>query len=91
MSDDREQWLQQRAYTIWETEGCPEGRDRAHWEQAERELSAVQTAGQDMANLGSGTAEPVVEAKGKRPRRSAPKPATSAAPSRRKKSPELHP
>ena len=88
MSDDREQWLQQRAYAIWETEGCPLGRDRAHWEQAERELSAAQGP-QQCGSGATGSAEPASESKGK-PRRSAPKAATSAA-SRRKKTPELHP
>jgi hypothetical protein len=28
-----------RAHSIWEAEGRPEGRDRDHWLQAERELS----------------------------------------------------
>ena len=27
-----------RAYQIWRSEGCPEGRSMAHWLQAEREL-----------------------------------------------------
>ena len=26
------------AYLIWEHEGCPEGRDKAHWNQAEEQL-----------------------------------------------------
>jgi hypothetical protein len=28
-----------RAYEIWEGEGCPHGRDRDHWRQAEREMA----------------------------------------------------
>lgn len=28
-----------RAYSIWEEEGRPHGRDRAHWERAEQELA----------------------------------------------------
>lgn len=39
MRNDREERLQQRAYEIWEAEGCPEGRDIDHWIQAERELA----------------------------------------------------
>lgn len=27
-----------RAYSIWEREGCPEGRDREHWRRAEEML-----------------------------------------------------
>lgn len=30
--------IKQRAYAIWEQNGCPQGQDREHWEQAEREL-----------------------------------------------------
>ena len=26
------------AYLIWEQAGCPQGRDRAHWLQAEKQL-----------------------------------------------------
>ena len=28
------------AYLIWEKEGCPQGRDAAHWLQAEKQLHA---------------------------------------------------
>jgi Protein of unknown function (DUF2934) len=27
-----------RAYEIWRANGCPQGRDKEHWLQAEREL-----------------------------------------------------
>lgn len=30
--------IRQRAYEIWELSGRPEGRDREHWELAEKEL-----------------------------------------------------
>jgi len=30
--------IQQRAYEIWEREGALHGRDKEHWELAEREL-----------------------------------------------------
>lgn len=36
MSIDRQAWLQVCAYYIWQSEGCPEGRDGAHWAAAER-------------------------------------------------------
>ena len=28
-----------RAYEIWESEGCPHGRDQAHWYKAEAEIA----------------------------------------------------
>lgn len=87
MTDDREHRLQQRAYAIWETEGCPEGRDRAHWEQAERELSAAPALEQG-ATSAPDAAAPSAESTRKKPRRSAAKAANSAASGRRKKSPE---
>ena len=37
--DDREEQLRQRAYGIWQAEGQPHGRDRDHWEMAEREIT----------------------------------------------------
>lgn len=37
MADEREQTIRERAYKIWQDEGQPEGRDHAHWTQAEQE------------------------------------------------------
>ena len=34
----REERIRLRALEIWKEEGCPEGRSREHWEQAEREV-----------------------------------------------------
>ena len=34
----REERIRLRALQIWREEGCPEGRAREHWEQAEREV-----------------------------------------------------
>ena len=31
--------IQRRAYELWETEGRPEGRQHAHWHQAELEVT----------------------------------------------------
>ncbi len=31
-----------RAYQLWEEEGRPNGRDQAHWFEAERELQELQ-------------------------------------------------
>jgi Protein of unknown function (DUF2934) len=38
--------IRRRAYEIWEREGRPEGREQAHWEQAEREVAKVRGARQ---------------------------------------------
>lgn len=35
-----EQWVQDRAYAIWERAGRPEGEALGHWLQAEAEVSA---------------------------------------------------
>lgn len=35
--DEKE--IAQKAYQLWEAEGRPEGRDVAHWHQAERDVS----------------------------------------------------
>ena len=32
--------IERRAYELWERDGRPEGRDHAHWQQAEREIGA---------------------------------------------------
>ena len=37
MPQGQEQRIQQRAYEIWESEGCPSGQDQEHWLRAERE------------------------------------------------------
>ena len=37
---DLQQRIQQRAYQLWESEGRPEGREQAHWQEAQRELTA---------------------------------------------------
>lgn len=38
MPDDREQAIRERAYAIWEQQGCPEGHSIDHWLQAETEI-----------------------------------------------------
>ena len=35
---DRQQVIRERAYAIWEKEGHPDGKDLAHWLQAEHEV-----------------------------------------------------
>ena len=38
MADEKA--IRERAYHIWEAEGRPHGRDREHWERANREIAA---------------------------------------------------
>ena len=48
MSQDIEQRIRDRAYAIWQEQGCPEGSDYEHWLMAEQEVAvmpaAIQTA-----------------------------------------------
>ena len=37
--DEVEKRVQQRAYEIWEREGCPEGREADHWALAKEEIA----------------------------------------------------
>lgn len=36
--------IRERAYRIWDAEGRPEGKEKEHWERAERELSSEANA-----------------------------------------------
>lgn len=36
---DLEERIGQRAYELWESEGRPDSRDQAHWQQAEMEIT----------------------------------------------------
>lgn len=38
MSATRERRIRDRAYAIWQAEGCPDGRHVAHWRRAEAEI-----------------------------------------------------
>lgn len=35
VSAEREERIRQRAYLLWEADGCPRGRDQEFWERAE--------------------------------------------------------
>ena len=41
----------QRAYEIWQREGCPDGRAMEHWLRAEAELASATSAGSATDNL----------------------------------------
>jgi hypothetical protein len=40
MSDSREQRIRERAHSLWESEGSPEGRHEEFWFRAERLIAA---------------------------------------------------
>ncbi|MBO9126866.1 MULTISPECIES: DUF2934 domain-containing protein [unclassified Rhizobium] len=42
MTETQREWVQKRAYALWEEEGRPSGRDHAHWEQAMKERAALE-------------------------------------------------
>jgi hypothetical protein len=45
MPNDRERKIRDRAHRLWEDEGRPEGRQLAHWGEAERQVLAEEAAG----------------------------------------------
>ncbi|MBD9451105.1 MULTISPECIES: DUF2934 domain-containing protein [unclassified Rhizobium] len=42
MSRSKDDWINQRAYALWEAEGRPEGRGGEHWQQAAREYQQLE-------------------------------------------------
>jgi hypothetical protein len=41
---DRQQRIRDRAYLLWLNEGQPDGRDKEHWEQAEKQIAEEEKA-----------------------------------------------
>jgi len=41
MKTSKEERIREQAHLIWLEEGCPEGRDKQHWEQAERTVTKM--------------------------------------------------
>ena len=62
MTDDREQKVRERAYSLWEQEGGEHGRHEEHWQRAEAELgdedSPIETPQDEPAEGGEGTPAP---------------------------------
>lgn len=61
---ERDKRIRERAYQIWTEEGCPEGREDAHWEMAEElvaieESQALATEPNPVAQEQGGVGEPV--------------------------------
>lgn len=47
--EHRQESVRERAYQIWEREGCPTGRQHEHWMRAERELGSETDEASDAA------------------------------------------
>ncbi|MCW5696794.1 MAG: DUF2934 domain-containing protein [Bauldia sp.] len=68
LSGETETVIRERAYSIWESEGRPHGRDTAHWFKAMEELFAAAPVGAEAINIkpkatrAKKAAEPVVVA-----------------------------
>ncbi|KQV70442.1 DUF2934 domain-containing protein [Rhizobium sp. Root1220] len=61
MTETRDEWINKRAYALWENEGHPTGRDHLHWEQAKKERealegSAASSDGKEVKTRAKGTA-----------------------------------
>ena len=41
--DEMHEYIQRRAYELWESEGRPAGRDQANWLQAESEIARARS------------------------------------------------
>ncbi|MET3858525.1 response regulator [Rhizobium sp. OAE497] len=58
MDQQEYNWISRRAHEIWQSEGCPNGRDREHWSQA---VSDWQARGHmDPPSLGPEAAAPPI-------------------------------
>jgi Protein of unknown function (DUF2934) len=43
MNWEKQRRIEQRAYTLWQAEGQPHGKDEEHWLRAAREIEAEET------------------------------------------------
>jgi Protein of unknown function (DUF2934) len=63
MTESRDEWIMKRAYSLWEEEGYPTGRDSAHWEQATKERAVMETTAPHGLAVKPKTKRPVAPAK----------------------------
>ena len=61
MPPDQEQLVRDRAYAIWQADGCPDGREAQHWRQALLDVAEVTSPG--VAEQGSAAADDAASAK----------------------------
>ncbi|MBS0559142.1 MAG: DUF2934 domain-containing protein [Proteobacteria bacterium] len=48
--EDRQERIRQRAYQLWLSDGCPEGRELQHWLAAERTEAEAEDQAADEAS-----------------------------------------
>ncbi|WP_349616939.1 DUF2934 domain-containing protein [Azotobacter salinestris] len=62
MSLDEER-IRERAYRLWEAEGCPEGQEMKHWREACEQIQAEDDidASSDTLEIASGGVESSIE------------------------------
>lgn len=53
--DAFQEQVSMRAYQLWEIEGRPDGRDQAHWFEAERQILALANDGHAVTRSQKGT------------------------------------
>ncbi|EUB97895.1 Protein of unknown function DUF2934 [Rhizobium sp. CF080] len=79
MAESEEIWIKKRAYTLWEEEGYPSGKDREHWERAKLEYATLgPTASKKPAAASRGKSATAAKPP-KAAAKAAPKPATKTA------------
>jgi len=49
--DDLEERIRQRAYELWQEEGCPEGQAQTHWERARESIEQEIQSSSDLQPL----------------------------------------
>jgi len=49
MAEQKEQAIRERAYSIWEEEGRPDGKHLEHWRRAEHEVNSAGEASENNA------------------------------------------
>jgi hypothetical protein len=76
MAESEENWIKKRAYTLWEEEGYPAGKDREHWERAKLEYVTLAPTASKPPAAARSPGKPAAAVKP--PKTAAPKPAAKA-------------
>jgi hypothetical protein len=56
--DEHERRVRERAYRLWQEEGCPEGRAEAHWDMARELVAQEENQSLTTKPVAEGTAQP---------------------------------
>lgn len=63
MADSESDWIKRRAYTLWEEEGYPSGKDLEHWERAKLEFATQKPTASHSAIENVGASAPSASTK----------------------------